>query len=149
MVRQELNHYMTAREKTPPSPSGIKEAALYTRLHKVHEVLWKQEMMNLAAFAKPKDDLFNMGEEFNTYYDKVVSMHLAQWNCGASNKVFGKERNVSAVGSSSSSDRQFILAEDDLNSLEDIGEHDFDSDGFGVSGDEDEDDGPVVFKGRG
>jgi hypothetical protein len=151
ILLQGLQHHKTSRKtaSTSPSPSGVKEAALYTRLHKIQEVSWKQEMMNLPDFTKSKNDLFNMGEEFSSYYENVRSAHLAQWNCGALNDVFKELRNVSAVRPSSPSD-QFILTDDDLNSLEDSGEQEFDSDGFGPSGEEDEDeDGPVVFKGRG
>ncbi|KAJ4358769.1 uncharacterized protein N0V89_003353 [Didymosphaeria variabile] len=190
MIEQELQHYKSKHGKTTSHCTG-----LYEKIHKIQEILWKQESMKLAAFAESKDSLFQISEqEFHSYYAKVVSMHLAQWNV-RQNRVQdimkmqadmeasrysveailamdGRELNEAfenialaynnkASGSNTrslSSERRFLLTEDDLICLADGSEgigsgRDFDSDGFGLSGDEDDDDddddGHIVFKGRG
>ncbi|KAL1591505.1 hypothetical protein SLS60_011897 [Paraconiothyrium brasiliense] len=185
IIEQELQHYKSEQKKAPSLSADT--TGLYEKVHKVHEILWKQESMKLAAFAESKEKLFKMTEdEFRSYYAKVVSMHLAQWNArqgrvqemmqmqaemeasygysldailsmngdqfnnAFENIAIAYSNKASGSNTRSSSDHQFILTEDDLICLEDGSEKDFDSDGFGLSGDEDdEDDGRIIFRGRG
>ncbi|KAL5381747.1 hypothetical protein DPSP01_006934 [Paraphaeosphaeria sporulosa] len=80
MIEQEFNQYKF-QHKTTLSKQDFKGEDLYKKLHKVQEIIWKQDMMKLHQFAESKDSLYQMDEmEFQRYYKKVVSAHLAQWD---------------------------------------------------------------------
>lgn len=85
------------------------------------------------------DELMEMDASgFRAIVDKIFSAH---------------NHNTSVLDVSLQSDRQFIVTEDNLNNVEEAGEQEFDSDGFGTSGgdddDDDDDDDVIFFKGHG
>ena len=59
----------------------IQAADLYDRLHKVLELLFKQEFIALPALNKDKPTLLGMNEpDFLTHYEKVGTLFIRQWN---------------------------------------------------------------------
>ncbi|KAF1970924.1 hypothetical protein BU23DRAFT_201751 [Bimuria novae-zelandiae CBS 107.79] len=65
-------------------PSIVQVSDLYHRLHKVQELLWKQEVLNLPALNKTKDELLAMRKEvLEVHFAEVESEYLHQWNLRA------------------------------------------------------------------